>query len=109
VVYHLDALLPDQASVQRAQQDSRFEDDGPLHLAGVIPVRQVQQDRESRDSFHERADDKSVLLAAQMKSTSCGWVWRPVVDLERLVYNLISGGFHRCVAARLEALFSSVL
>lgn len=45
---------------QKPRQAAHFSDDGVLHVLGVVPVGQVQQDREPRGAFHERAGGAAV-------------------------------------------------
>ena len=50
------SLVPCQRVAQEFRQRPHLADDGLLDVFGVVPVGQVQQDREPGRAFHERAD-----------------------------------------------------
>lgn len=52
----LASLVPGQRVPQELGQVLHFPDDGLLDVFGVVPVGQVQEDREPCRAFHERAD-----------------------------------------------------
>ena len=60
----LASLVPGQRVPQELGQVLHFPDDGLPDVFGVVPVGQVQEDRESCRAFHERADRAFVGCAA---------------------------------------------
>lgn len=75
----LASLVPGQRVPQELGQVLHFPDDGLLDVFGVVPVGQVQEDREPCRAFHERADRAFVGRAAdQVAFPMTGY--RPVLD-----------------------------
>lgn len=84
----LGASVPGQAVPEELGQFPYFVDDVLLDVSGVVPVRQVQQDREPGGAFHERAygalvpgaGDQVTLPMARYRSpggASRSWPWEP--------------------------------
>lgn len=75
----LASLVPGQRVPQELGQVLHFPDDGLPDVFGVVPVGQVQEDREPCRAFHERADRAFVGRAAdQVAFPMTGY--RPVLD-----------------------------
>ena len=75
----LASLVPGQRAPQELGQVLHFPDDGLPDVFGVVPVGQVQEDREPCRAFHERADRAFVGRAAdQVAFPMTGY--RPVLD-----------------------------
>ena len=72
-------MVPGQRVPQELGQVLHFPDDGLPDVFGVVPVGQVQEDREPCRAFHERADRAFVGRAAdQVAFPMTGY--RPVLD-----------------------------
>lgn len=78
------SLVPCQAVAQQCGQGPHLADDGVLHVFGVVPVGQAQEDREPGGAFHEEADRAAVAGTADQAAFPVAGD-RPVGDLGRPV------------------------
>lgn len=86
----LGASVPGQAVPEELGQFPYFVDDVLLDVSGVVPVRQVQQDRESGGAFHERAYGALVPGAGDQVTLPMAR-YRPVLDLLEALRDLGHG------------------
>ena len=76
------SLVPCRAVAQQRGQRPHLADDGVLHVFGVVPVGQVQEDREPGGAFHEGSDRAAVAGTADQVAFPVAGD-RPVGDLGR--------------------------
>ena len=76
--------VPCRAVAQQRGQRPHLADDGVLHVFGVVPVGQVQEDREPGGAFHEGAGRAAVAGTADQVALPVAGD-RPVGDLGRPV------------------------
>ena len=74
------SLVPGQRIAQEFGRRGHFVDDGLLDVFGVVPVGQVQQDREPGGALDERADRAFVAAAGDEIALPVARD-RPVLDL----------------------------
>ncbi len=86
----LGASVPGQAVPEELGQFPYFVDDVLLDVSGVVPVRQVQQDREPGGAFHERAYGALVPGAGDQVTLPMAR-YRPVLDLLEALRDLGHG------------------